>query len=788
MTTKQPRVLPGDSMVPPFPIGGLKDFKQTEMYLRRLANALKADRGQVGNRVERRILHGPAAERPTADGGGNVYYSTDTEEYDIDTGTWENVVTSGGISDHGGLSGLDDVNDHPWAIKDTGDTMGGELVMSGGSSYITQYWGAPGIRYGNDPYYNLIRGEALNAVWVGDYSLALAFFGLNTRPHYKGVEMALLSDTSDTFLELDDVSETDYTSFEGYGVGVNDTPDGLEFIRFVKVAGDTMTGNLTMGDAEVGGAHLVLVGEPGAGPALNSMTLGKDVYDQLRFENNFGYAAIGVESGAEFLEFRSDATVGFWFGDNLVLDNADFQLIAGASPFTVIGVPSSGAIPFGNDSYTTDLRGDTTRPTYKGADLALYSDTGGAPGSDPAAIHDDTEAEISAITAKTTPVGADIVVIEDSAAATTWEKKKLSLTDLANNYLDLVFSVLDHTHLEEDITDLGNYLPKSAGPGNAITGHLYINGYDLYFENTYGIALWNAAKSTAYTGLSLSALELRVGGSTSLTGRWTASAISLDATTVDVTGTLTADTLDDSGAGTITCNTPFFDCTGRLETDEIADSSAGYTSLVNDLYFNKFQSLGFKATAGNRAWASMELIASVDRIMVGNSVTPTVMDYDLYLKDGVGIKGYHSTYVSSGYLIRASGLDLIVGNSVWDTRIYSNADVEFNNNIDMNGYNILTAGGDIQMDYGDKLTIEDSGSAALDMLWVSGTSRIFGNTTGDTWLEGLPLKMFGYGYSGSAAPSTTNWATDGSWGIHIDDGAVFLVYRSGASMKTVELT
>lgn len=48
--------------------------------------------------------------------------------------------------------------------------------------------------------------------------------------------------------------------------------------------------------------------------------------------------------------------------------------------------------------------------------------------TDTAAIHDNTAAEISAITSKTTPVGGDLLLIEDSAASNA--KKRLTLTNL----------------------------------------------------------------------------------------------------------------------------------------------------------------------------------------------------------------------------------------------------------------------------------------------------------------------------------------------------------------------
>ena len=97
-------------------------------------------------------------------------------------------------------------------------------------------------------------------------------------------------------------------------------------------------------------------------------------------------------------------------------------------------------------------------------------------GVDPTAIHDDTSAEISAITEKTTAVGADVFVIEDSAASNA--KKRLSYTNLGKvvTYENLntngdvgtgstQVSQGDHTHdgryyTESEIdTTLADYVP-----------------------------------------------------------------------------------------------------------------------------------------------------------------------------------------------------------------------------------------------------------------------------------------------------------------------------------------
>jgi hypothetical protein len=58
----------------------------------------------------------------------------------------------------------------------------------------------------------------------------------------------------------------------------------------------------------------------------------------------------------------------------------------------------------------------------------VLSASNGAAGFDTSALHTDTGSEISALTAKAAPVGADMLVIEDSED--TNSKKKLTLTAL----------------------------------------------------------------------------------------------------------------------------------------------------------------------------------------------------------------------------------------------------------------------------------------------------------------------------------------------------------------------
>lgn len=74
----------------------------------------------------------------------------------------------------------------------------------------------------------------------------------------------------------------------------------------------------------------------------------------------------------------------------------------------------------------------TADKTYMCADAttsaAVWKDTSASGGADADAIHDNVAAEISAITEKTTPVSADLIVIEDSAASNA--KKRVQIGNL----------------------------------------------------------------------------------------------------------------------------------------------------------------------------------------------------------------------------------------------------------------------------------------------------------------------------------------------------------------------
>jgi hypothetical protein len=105
------------------------------------------------------------------------------------------------------------------------------------------------------------------------------------------------------------------------------------------------------------------------------------------------------------------------------------------SAITAKGTPVSGDFLVIEDSAAANVKKSITI-----GDLP-----GGGAGSDTTAIHDDTASEISAITEKVTPVSADLLVIEDSAAANV--KKRVQVGNLpTGGGLNLTVKGQIHTH------------------------------------------------------------------------------------------------------------------------------------------------------------------------------------------------------------------------------------------------------------------------------------------------------------------------------------------------------
>lgn len=104
-----------------------------------------------------------------------------------------------------------------------------------------------------------------------------------------------------------------------------------------------------------------------------------------------------------------------------VLDKLDATVAPGATD-------DSGA-GYSEGSNWIDVTADKTYQCVDStASAAVWKDTSASGGADADAIHDNVASEISAITEKTTPVSADLIIIEDSAAGNV--KKRVQIGNL----------------------------------------------------------------------------------------------------------------------------------------------------------------------------------------------------------------------------------------------------------------------------------------------------------------------------------------------------------------------
>lgn len=133
-----------------------------------------------------------------------------------------------------------------------------------------------------------------------------------------------------------------------------------------------------------------------------------------------------------------------------------------------------------------------------GANLSM---TGGVldstGGTDGAAIHDNVAGEIAALTEKTAPLNADIIIIEDSADANN--KKKVQLGNIGDALAGVATSNPKTTLADDDY--IGVYDPDNATLANRETAITYANfkadlNSDLSFLTASAV---NTQTGTAYT-------------------------------------------------------------------------------------------------------------------------------------------------------------------------------------------------------------------------------------------------------------------------------------------------
>ena len=108
-----------------------------------------------------------------------------------------------------------------------------------------------------------------------------------------------------------------------------------------------------------------------------------------------------------------------------------------------ISVITAKATPTGSDFLLIEDAADSNNK--KRITIGNLPSSGGA-GTDTTAIHDDTSAEISAITAKVTPTGSDFLLIEDAAASHS--KKRITIGDLPSSAGSDTTAIHDNTAAE----------------------------------------------------------------------------------------------------------------------------------------------------------------------------------------------------------------------------------------------------------------------------------------------------------------------------------------------------
>lgn len=167
------------------------------------------------------------------------------------------------------------------------------------------------------------------------------------------------------------------------------------------------------------------------GNALTGGTVSMNIYSNRFINNNFG---IGIAHG------NGSHIQGNYFSGN------GTSMAFGAGGF---GVSENNFINGNLSKDTTFISGSDALDQIIGVNVHNGSVLGGSDlaGADTDAIHDNIAAEISAITEKTSPIAADLALIEDSAAG--YDKKRVQLSNLPAPDHD----ILSTAHTDADETD-----------------------------------------------------------------------------------------------------------------------------------------------------------------------------------------------------------------------------------------------------------------------------------------------------------------------------------------------
>lgn len=222
---------------------------------------------------------------------------------------------------------------------------------------------------------------------------------------------------------------------------------------------------------------------------LKTMTVTADFTLNMPTGNGHGEYYLTVDSGGPYTLTAGanvtmiDSNVTLLDSESYILNihrysdtNTVAQLLQVSAASGSLIVENEGS-PLATPATTLDFVGAGVDATGTGAEKTITIS-----GTDNNSIHNNVDAEISAITAKTTPVGADFLLIEDSAASNA--KKSLTLTNLFGNI---------------DASDPDAIHDNASGEISAITGKATPVGADyLVIEDS---ADSDAKKSITLTNL-----------------------------------------------------------------------------------------------------------------------------------------------------------------------------------------------------------------------------------------------------------------------------------------------
>jgi hypothetical protein len=164
---------------------------------------------------------------------------------------------------------------------------------------------------------------------------------------------------------------------------------------------------------------------------------GSHLFDKIpRFDNVSEDNLIPVHSAAADPTTTDDTNSGYFVGYGWINTTSDEAFICVDSTASAAVWESINLKEFPDNLFRiTDNGDDTKKIAFEASGLTTATtrtltmpDKNVTLGTDDDAIHDNVAGEINAITEKTTPVGADLLLIEDSADSNN--KKKVQITNL----------------------------------------------------------------------------------------------------------------------------------------------------------------------------------------------------------------------------------------------------------------------------------------------------------------------------------------------------------------------